>query len=245
MPVTLEVCAGSLASGLAAQAGGAQRVELCADLAAGGVTPSAGTIVQARTRLSIALHVLIRPRGGDFLYDDDEFASMRHDILFCRQAGVDGVVLGMLDADGAVDVARTRALVQLAGPLAVTFHRAFDLAQDPARALEAVIGCGCSRLLTSGQAASAADGADLIRRLALQAGDRLGVMPGGGIDAANIAALRDRTGCREFHASARAPVASAMRFRPQGVALGAAAGDPLARSETSAARVRALIAAVA
>lgn len=147
----LEVCAGSLASCLAAARGGAARVELCASLEAGGVTPSPGMIALARQRLDIGLHVIVRPRGGDFLYADDEFEVMRRDVLACRELGADGVALGLLTADGDVDVERTRELVRLAGPMTTTFHRAFDMARYPEQALEQVIASGCRRVLTSGQ----------------------------------------------------------------------------------------------
>ncbi|WP_181243262.1 copper homeostasis protein CutC, partial [Chromobacterium subtsugae] len=159
MDIVLEICAGSPASALAAQEGGAQRVELCDNLLEGGTTPSYGALALARDRLAIGLHALIRPRGGDFLYSELEFEQMARDIELCRRLGVDGVVLGLLTADGDVDVERTRQLAGLAGPLAVTFHRAFDMARDPARALEDVIAAGCRRLLSSGQAPAAPQGA--------------------------------------------------------------------------------------
>ncbi|KMN32265.1 MULTISPECIES: copper homeostasis protein CutC [unclassified Chromobacterium] len=235
----LEVCAASLASCLAAEQGGAARVELCASLETGGVTPSPGMIALARQRLSIGLHVIVRPRGGDFLYSADEFEVMRRDVLACRDLGVDGVVLGLLDADGAVDVERTRELVRLAGPMTTTFHRAFDLARDPEQALEQVIASGCRRLLTSGQAPTALDGAVLIAGLRRQAGERLILMPGGGLRPDNLAALARATGCAEFHASASAAVASAMRHRRSGVSMGAG-GDEYGWRETSAATVRAM-----
>ncbi|OWY38709.1 copper homeostasis protein CutC [Xenophilus sp. AP218F] len=239
--IALEVCVATLASCLAAEAGGARRVELCDNLIEGGTTPSWGMIALARERLGIALHVIIRPRGGDFFYSDDEFEIMRRDVLACRQLGVDGVALGLLTADGEVDLPRTRQLVELAGGMAVTFHRAFDVARDASRALEDVIASGCGRLLTSGQAANALAGAETIRRLREQAGERLILMPGAGVRADNIAALRRATGCREFHSSAREAVASAMRFRHPEVSMGAPGQDEYARLETSAERVRQLL----
>lgn len=234
----LEVCAGSLASCLAAAQGGAARVELCASLETGGLTPSPGMIALARQRLDIGLHVIVRPRGGDFLYSDEEFDVMRRDVLACRELGADGVVLGLLTADGEVDVERSRELVQLAGPMTTTFHRAFDMARDPEQALEQIIASGCRRLLSSGQAPDALAGAALIRRLSRQAGERLILMPGGGVRPDNLAELARATGCREFHASARVKVASAMRYRQTGISMGAAGQDEYDRRESCAETIR-------
>ncbi|UTH74688.1 copper homeostasis protein CutC [Chromobacterium sp. IIBBL 290-4] len=244
MHYQLEICASSLASCLAAQKGGAQRVELCDNLLEGGTTPSYGALALARDSLGIEVNALIRPRGGDFLYSALEFETMARDIELCRKLGVDGVVLGMLTEDGDIDGPGTRELVGLAGSMSVTFHRAFDLARDPERALEDVIASGCQRLLSSGQAATALEGADLLARLRRQAGERLIVMPGAGVRAGNIAELAGRTACREFHASARSPVASRMRYRKPGVAMGLPGGDEYAWKETSSEEVRALLQAL-
>jgi copper homeostasis protein len=214
----LEVAANSVASACAAQAGGAGRVELCAALELGGLTPSQATIALARERLRIPLYVLIRPRAGDFLYDEFECEAMRRDIEACAALGCDGVVLGVLDADGDVDVARCRALMAAAGGMGVTFHRAFDLARDPRRALETIAALGCERVLTSGGQASAMEGAALIRALVAQAAGRVSVMPGAGVDAGNLAALAAATGASEFHASAKRQLPSGMRHRPAGLA---------------------------
>ncbi|EIM01991.1 copper homeostasis protein CutC [Rhodanobacter denitrificans] len=209
----LEIAANSVASALAAQEGGAGRVELCTALELGGLTPSHAQIALARERLRIPLVVLIRPRAGDFLYSELECETMQHDIEACGALGCDGVVLGVLDANGEVDMPRCRALIAAAGKLGVTFHRAFDLSRDPARALEDIVALGCERVLTSGAQASAVDGATLIRELVTQAAGRLAVMPGAGITAQNIAALAAATGAREFHASAKHYLPSAMRHR--------------------------------
>lgn len=214
----LEVAANSVASALAAQAGGAGRVELCAALELGGLTPSHAVIAMVRERLRIPLYVLIRPRAGDFLYDEPECEAMRRDIETCAALGCDGVVLGVLDADGDVDVARCRALMAAAGGMGVTFHRAFDLARDPRRALETIAALGCERVLTSGGQASAMEGAALIRALVAQAAGRVSVMPGAGVDAGNLAALAAATGASEFHASAKRQLPSGMRHRPAGLA---------------------------
>lgn len=214
MPPLLEIAANSLASALAAQAAGAHRVELCCALGEGGLTPSYATIALARERLRIPLHVLVRPRGGDFLYDELELETMRADVEACVRLGCDGVVLGVLDADGDVATTACRELVAAAGPLAVTFHRAFDLARDAQAALEAIVELGCARVLSSGQAAGAPAGTGLLRRLQEQARGRVVVMPGAGIAAGNIARVRALTGANEFHASAKRALPSRMRHRP-------------------------------
>lgn len=209
----LEIAAGSLASALAAQDGGADRVELCENLGEGGCTPSYGTLAVARDRLRIPLYVLIRPRPGDFLYGDAECETMLRDIETCVRLGCDGVVLGALDAGGAVDVPVCRALIDAAGDLGVTFHRAFDVACDPAKALEAVIALGCERLLTSGAHATAAAGAEVIASMVRQAAGRIHVMAGAGITPSNVRDVLVRTGAHEVHASARTMRASSMRHR--------------------------------
>ncbi len=231
----LEISANSLASALAAQEGGADRVELCENLGEGGTTPSYGAIAVARERLRIPLYVLIRPRGGDFLYDSAEREAMLADIQACVRLGCDGVVIGALDADGEVDTALCAELVAAAGPLGTTFHRAFDAARDPARALEAAVALGCERILTSGAAADAWAGADRIAALVAQAAGRIALMAGAGVTADNIRALAERSGADELHASAKAPRRSAMRYRNP-----ALAGLSPDWVQSDAARVRAL-----
>jgi copper homeostasis protein len=223
--ILIEICTYSLEYAIAAQAGGADRVEFCAGPAEGGTTPSAGSIELARQQLKIALNVLIRPRGGDSLYTAHEFAAMKQDILLCRRLGVDGVVLGVLLPNGHVDRERTGELVELARPMSVTFHRAFDMAADPLTALEEVIALGCDRVLTSGQAASAMDGADLIAELVQRAGERIIIMPGGGVRDTNLSLLAAKTRAREFHSSARTFVPSAMQYRNPRVSLGGTGDD--------------------
>lgn len=207
----LEVAANSLASALAAQEGGADRIELCSALELGGLTPSHALIELTRERLHIPIHVLIRPRDGDFLYNDFECETIERDIETCKALGCDGVVIGALDADGNVDVARCRALIAAAGSLGVTFHRAFDVTRDLRQALDDVIALGCERILTSGACARAIEGVNLIAALMTQAANRIVVMPGAGIDERNIASVRAATGAREFHASAKRAFPSAMR----------------------------------
>ncbi|HJT99557.1 MAG TPA: copper homeostasis protein CutC [Rhodanobacteraceae bacterium] len=214
----LEIAANSLASALVAEEAGADRIELCASLGEGGLTPSYATIALARERLRIPVYVLIRPRAGDFLYSDLEIETMLGDIEACARLGCDGVVIGALDADGNVATAPCRAMIAAAGSLGVTFHRAFDLARDAQRALEDIIALGCERVLTSGRCATALEGAQTIRELIERAGRRIVVMPGAGIDADSIATLRNETGATEFHASAKRTLASGMRHRTERLA---------------------------
>ncbi|PPU03615.1 copper homeostasis protein CutC [Xanthomonas arboricola pv. guizotiae] len=204
----LEVAADSVASALAAQAGGAMRVELCGGLDGGGLTPSFGTLAVVRARLRIPLYVLIRPRVGDFVFSVDEVEAMRRDVQQCVALGCDGVVLGALDRHGQVDMDTMRVLIEAAGSLGVTFHRAIDVSAEPARALEDAIALGCVRVLTSGARASAVEGVDVIAALVQQAAGRIGIMPGAGVSEHNVASLRARTGACEFHASARGTVAA-------------------------------------
>ncbi|TAM95215.1 MAG: copper homeostasis protein CutC [Rhodanobacteraceae bacterium] len=199
----LEIAANSVASALAAEAGGATRVELCCALEVGGLTPSHATIAMARERLGIPIHVLIRPRPGDFAYDDLECETMLRDVEHCRAFGCEGVVLGALDADGDVDMPRCRGLIAAAKGMNTTFHRAFDCARDPEHALEDVIALGCGRLLTSGQSIDARSGVPLIRKLVEQSRERIVVMAGAGITPENIAAVVAASGVRELHASAK------------------------------------------
>jgi copper homeostasis protein len=240
MPL-IEVCVDTVESALAAQAGGADRVELCNNLFEGGTTPSAGAMALARERLRIGLHVIIRPRGGDFLYTDLEFAIMRRDIETAKELGADGVVIGLLTADGEVDVERTRQLVELARPLSVTFHRAFDVAREPFAALETLIELGVDRLLTSGQEESVTEGAELIAELVRRAGGRIVVMPGGGFTERNIARLVARTGASEVHLTGFRQVASRMNYRNERVFMGGTLRPPeYARAVTDAGVIKIL-----
>lgn len=207
----LEVASNSVASAVAAQQGGADRIELFDNLAEGGTTPSQGSIAVARDRLQIPLFVLIRPRPGDFLYTALETEIMLRDIAYCRALGCDGVVIGALEADGSIDTVLCRELVSAAGPLGITFHRAFDAARDLPTALEQIVTLGCQRILSSGGQASALAGADTLAALVVQAGDRISMMAGAGITAANIMEVAERSGCVELHASAKATQRSAMR----------------------------------
>ncbi|GGA88320.1 copper homeostasis protein CutC [Puia dinghuensis] len=212
MDYLLEICAFNLPSAMIAQQAGADRIELCASPEEGGVTPSPGVIRLAREKLRIALYPIIRPRGGDFLYSEEEFRVMLRDIEYCKQVGCNGVVIGMLSPDGSVDQARCARLVETAYPLGVTFHRAFDWAANPFEALETIIQMGCERILTSGQRPTADEGAGLIDQLVREADDRIVIMPGSGVRSANIVALAEKTGASEFHTSARLWQASSMEY---------------------------------
>lgn len=241
----VEICVDSVEGALAAQAGGADRVELCDNLLEGGTTPSAGCIKLARQRLSLGLHVIVRPRGADFFYSEVEFEVMREDVRVAKELGADGVVIGCLTAAGDVDVPRTRELVELARPLNVTFHRAFDMCREPQRALEELIALGVERVLTSGQEASCLEGLDLIAELHRQAAGRIIVMPGGGITPRNARRIVEATGVREVHLSARGSVESRMEYRNGRVFMGGTLRPPeFSWKSTDAAAVRRVVEAL-
>lgn len=199
----LEVCSVSVADVREAAAGGAGRIELCENIEVGGVTPSQELIGEVLRVSPLPVNVLVRPRGGDFVFTADEEAQMRESILMCRRMGVNGVVIGALRRDGSVDTEMMRRLVDAAGPMPVTFHRAFDCCSEPYRALEEIISLGCSRLLTSGQKESAYDGRELIAGLVSRAGGRIVIMPGGGVRTSNIAEIEAATRAAEFHSTSR------------------------------------------
>ena len=238
-----EVCANSVESCLAAQEGGADRVELCAGIPEGGTTPSYGEIKTARRLLtSTLLHVIIRPRGGDFLYTPLEIRRMMEDIVVCRDLGVDGVVIGCLKKDGAVDFDTCQRLVWLAESMSVTFHRAFDRTTNPQEALEDIIRLGCDRILTSGQHAKAIDGIDTLAALHRQAQGRIKLLAGSGVCEDNIRQIYDATGITEYHFSARVSKPSLMRHYNHEVYMGAKGADETNIMVTSAERVRNTIA---
>ena len=214
MNFELEICCYNFASCLVAAQAGATRIELCADAGEGGTTPGYGTIRQVKEATQVPVYPIIRPRGGDFLYDADEFAIMEKEVLLCRGLGCEGVVIGLLQADGSVDIKRVSRLVELAYPMGVTFHRAFDRAANPFEAMEAIIETGCERILTSGQRPHAIDALQLLDELVRAADERIIIMPGSGVRASNIALLAEKTGAREFHSSARTAAPSRMSFTP-------------------------------
>ncbi len=216
----LEICANSVESALMAQKGGAQRIELCDNIYEGGTTPSYGAISKAREVLNIDLNVIIRPRGGDFCYSELEFEIMKKDIEFAKESGVDGIVIGVLNPDGTIDMNKTKHLVELAKPMSVTFHRAFDVTKDPFKALEDIIECGCNRVLTSGQENKTMDGVSLIRKLVEKAENRIIIMPGSGINETNVQEISQKTGTTEFHASLRKNEKSKMEYRKKGIHMG-------------------------
>ena len=218
--VAVEVCVDSVASATAAQRGGAARVELCGSLIEGGITPSAGLIEVVRATISLDLHVMIRPRGGDFCYDRDEFETMRRDILLAKRLGANGVVFGVLDVNGNVDIARTRRLVDEAHPLAVTFHRAFDMSLDLFRALDDVCAAGADRVLTSGGEPNSPQGRETIAQLVRKAQGRIVVMAGGGINPENARSFIDHTGVTEIHVGLRSPISSPMLHRNPRIVMG-------------------------
>ncbi|MCF3640967.1 copper homeostasis protein CutC [Rhizobium sp. TRM95111] len=221
----IEICVEGIDGFLAAQAAGADRVELCASLMEGGLTPSLATIRAAVRAARIPVHVIIRPRGGDFLYSDAEFETMREDIVALRGEGVAGVVIGCLTPDGRIDEERMAALVEAARPMSVTCHRAFDMTADVADAVEALVRCGIDRVLTSGQRDTAVEGLDILRQTVALAAGRLVVMGCGALDAGNIRAVRDGAGLAELHFAALTTVASAMRFRNPHVGMGGTEKD--------------------
>lgn len=243
MAYVFEVAVGSIESALIAQSAGANRIELCAGLAIGGITPSYGMIAIARERLDIPMNVIIRPRRGDFLYSDVEFDMMQRDIAYAKSLGVNGVVVGMLKADGTIDVDRVRVLIEQAKPLRVTFHRAFDMTVDPLQALDDLIALGVDTVLTSGQEASAEKGLSLITTLVKHAQGRVSIMPGAGIDPSNIRDIVTMSGANEFHFSGKGTVNSPMQYRNNQLAMGG--GDGLSEYQLSVAdadTIRAVIA---
>ncbi len=213
MDFKLEVIGFNIESCELAQAAGANRIELCDNPFDGGTTASYGFIKNARRILSIDLFPIIRPRGGDFLYSAHEFEIMKTDVQMCKELGCDGVVIGMLLSDGNIDKERCWQLVQLAYPMSVTFHRAFDRTSDAMKALEDVIEIGCERILTSGLKPTAPEGQKMLAKLVEAAADRIIIMPGSGVRSGNIKALAEQTGATEFHTSARTLKRSAMNYQ--------------------------------
>ncbi|HOZ53023.1 MAG TPA: copper homeostasis protein CutC [Chitinophagaceae bacterium] len=211
----LEIATFTLDGALIAEKAGANRIELCENPNDGGTTPSYGTLKKAREIISIPIFPIIRPRGGDFVYSQYEFEAMKYDISLCKDLGYEGIVIGILDSDGHVDIERISALVALAQPMQVTFHRAFDRTKDAVESLEKIIDCGCSRILTSGQTPSVINGLDLIKDLIDRATDRIIIMPGSGLNSLNIDKIVKFTNAKEFHTAARIKVHHQEVYSPQ------------------------------
>lgn len=216
----IEICANSVQSCIAAQIGGADRVELCAGIPEGGTTPSFGMIRMARESISIGLNVIIRPRGGDFLYSADEVKTMLYDIEMAGKAGADGLVFGVLTPDGDIDMDVLSVLMKASDGLPVTFHRAFDHTKNPLEAMHKITDAGCCRILSSGCRPTAYEGAEILNMLVREAGDSISVMPGCGINASNIPYIASVTGASEFHFSARENIGSLMSYRNPSVLMG-------------------------
>jgi copper homeostasis protein len=217
--IKIEVCAFSFESCLAAEKGGANRIELCGSMYEGGTTPSAGLIQLVKQRINVEIHAMIRPRGGDFCYSEDETSVMQADILMAKELGCEGIVLGILQPNGQVNIAKTKALVDLAKPMQVTFHRAIDMTSDYSKALEDIIETGCDRILTSGQKNTAIEGIKAIENLVKQAGGRIQIMAGSGVNA-NNAQMIIYAGVNALHLTGKSIRDSDMVYRKEGIAMG-------------------------
>jgi copper homeostasis protein len=209
----LEICVFNVATAIAAEAAGANRLELCENYANGGTTPSYGYLKTIREKIRIPVFPMIRPRGGDYFHTAEEIDIIRNDILLAKELGFEGVVIGLLNQNGSIDKENTARLVEAAYPLEVTFHRAFDRCIEPMQALETIIGCGCARLLTSGQQPKVTDGLNLVKSLVDAASDRIIIMPGSGLNSKNVASIIAQTGVQEVHTSARIRVASSSTYK--------------------------------
>lgn len=236
----IEACVDTVHSARAAEGGGADRIELCDNLVEGGTTPSAGMIEECVARLGIPVFVIVRPRGGDFLYTSSEITVMLRDIAHAKTLGAAGIVAGALERDASISRTAMRELLIAAAPLPVTFHRAFDACRDPRAALEALVELGVSRILTSGQAATALEGATAIAASVEQAAGRIGVIAGGGVDEDSVAELVRVTGVREVHIRGTVPVGSGMDWRRDGLSLVKPVLERDVRAVTDADRVRAV-----
>lgn len=235
----IEVCLESIESVLTAQEGGADRVEFCADLFEGGTTPSLGAFRVARGKATIAMNVMIRPRGGDFCYSELEFEAMKEDVKLFKEAGANGIVFGILNPEGTIDIERSREIVELARPCSVTFHRAFDMTVDAAQSLETLIALGVDRVLTSGLEATVIEGLQMLKLLVKQAGERIIVMPGCGISERNFAYLHQEVGAKEYHVFVPGTYESRMTYRPDHIYMGGMLRQAeFSISHTDASRVR-------
>lgn len=239
--VTVEIAVHTVESAIAAEAGRADRVELFSDPCEGGVTPSVGLIGLVRENVTQDVHIMIRPRGGDFHYSDLEFDIMSRDIETAKRLGANGLVFGLVNLDGTVDVERTRQLVEASRPASVTFHRAFDVCRDLEKGLEDLISCGVDRVLTSGGEANATEGIKCIANLVRIARNRIIIMAGGGVNKASLRAIVEQTGVREVHAGLRSTIPSPVRFRNQKVLIGYRAPEEYERIVVNEEEVRAFV----
>jgi len=239
--MTLEIVVYNIESALKAQEGGADRIELCDNPGEGGTTPSFGIIESVRQNVNLDVYVMIRPRGGDFYYTNYEFHSMKRDIYQCQRISVDGIVFGILNADGTLDKKRCKELIDKARPLKVTCHRAFDMTRDPFEALEDCIEVGFDRILTSGHRTTASLGADLISDLIKKANGRISIMPGSGVNENTVEEIVRKTGATEIHFSATAFRDSAMQYRNPAIAgMGSEEGSEFKYRTVDPQRVRAM-----
>lgn len=222
----MEICVDSVESAINAEKGGASRLELCSNLVEGGTTPSLGLLRVIKDRVKIPIYVMLRPRGGDFVYSEDDYQVMKKDLVLFKENGADGIVFGILTPDGEIDVTRSSEVIQLSCPLPITFHRAFDMVKDPVNSLNTLISLGVDRVLTSGQDSTALEGLPLLASLVKQAKDEIIVVPGGGITERNLQRILEESGAKEFHCSARSSRDSTMVYRNQCVSMGASYGPP-------------------
>ncbi|MFT5366793.1 MAG: copper homeostasis protein [Candidatus Latescibacterota bacterium] len=239
--ILCEICVESLDGALAAQEAGAHRIELCSSLSEGGLTPSAGLIQHARKNIQLPIHIMIRPRRGDFCYSPAEFDTMKNDIAFAKEQGANGIVFGILTSNGTIDTQRTQALIEAARPLNPTFHRAFDLTRDPFEALETLIDLGIDRILTSGGTPSVDQGIETIQKLVEQSQNRIPIMPGGGIHEKNVASMIQKTNAKEIHFSGRIQTESPMQFRNETMAFSSPTQSEYTHHITDANRIRAIL----
>lgn len=246
--IQIEICLNGIESAIAAQAGGANRVELCDNLMEGGTSPSLGMVEAVQDAIDIGIMAMVRPRGGDFLYSENEFEVMRRNVKLMQRANVTGVVFGMLNPNGTIDIERTRELIDLAGPLQVTFHRAFDMTRDPFEALDALLACGVHRILTSGQAPTALEGLDLITQLQKRAGDGCIILPAVNITAENARHIAKTAGLKELHIGSNVETMrpSGMQHENSSVSMGDDSTLPeYAMPQTDSSLVAEIVAAVA
>ena len=239
--ILCEICVESLDGALAAQSAGAHRIELCSSLSEGGLTPSAGLIQHIRKNIHLPIHAMIRPRRGDFVYSPAELDTMIIDIAHAKQQGVDGIVLGLLNPNGTINTDHIKNLIQIAHPLSITFHRAFDLTCDPIEALDTLISLGVDRILTSGLEPSTEQGLNTIQKLITHAQDRITIMPGGGINEHNAKTIVQKTNAKEIHFSGRTQIESPMRHRNEKLAFSSPSQSEYTHNITNADRIRAII----